>query len=153
MPLLAFNDDAFFGPVAVDAPSRYRQLAAWLSSGIGHDFKGCLDALELVDDALNGQAQTEEWGGEGWSVHFGTDALHLKHQHGDDPEAAYDLRQAREAIEDFWRFLTSLPERKIRRRFRPDLPEWQADLLQWEESWNRRHPYRGRLGIPESGPA
>jgi hypothetical protein len=153
MPLLTFRDDETFGPVAVDAPSRHRQLAAWLASGIGHDFKGCLDALELVDDALNGRAQTDEWGGEGWTVRFGTDALHLGHRYGNEPEAVIDLGQAREAIEDFWRFLTGLPERRIKRRFRPDLPEWQADLLQWEESWNRRHPYRGRLGIPEHGPA
>lgn len=154
MSLLNFRFDDLFGPVAVDVPNEYQALAAWLSTDVGHDFKACLDALEMVDDALNGRVPEDEWDSEGWSVAFGLDALRLKHRYGEDPEAVYGLQQAREAIEDFWRFLTNLPERKVKRQFRTDLPEFQADLLQWEDSRQRRHPYRGRIeGIPESDPS
>jgi hypothetical protein len=52
---------------------------------------------------------------------------------------------ARAAIEDSWRFLVAQPERPAIRAYRPDLPEWQADLLRWEEKRGRPHPYRGRL--------
>ncbi len=41
--------------------------------------------------------------------------------------------------------VSAQPERPAVREHRPDLPEWQADLLRWEEKWGRTHPYRGRL--------
>jgi hypothetical protein len=41
------------------------------------------------------------------------------------------------AIEDYQRFLVAQPERSVVREYRPDLPEWQADLLRRDEKWGR----------------
>jgi hypothetical protein len=60
-------------------------------------------------------------------------------------EGEFPADVARAAIEDYWRFLVAQPERPAVREYRPDFPEWQADLLRWEEKWGRTHPYRGRL--------
>ncbi|GGK79614.1 hypothetical protein [Mangrovihabitans endophyticus] len=50
---------------------------------------------------------------------------------GAEDEFAADV--ARTAIEDYWQFLVAQPQPQAIREYCPDLPEWQADLLRWEE--------------------
>jgi len=63
--------------------------------------------------------------------------------------ATYPIDEVREALEGYWRFMASLPDNhRIRREYRPDLPEWQAALLYREDRHGRPHPYGDRLFRP-----
>jgi hypothetical protein len=54
----------------------------------------------------------------------------------------------------WWFLLTRPPAPETTRLLRPDLPEHEAFLLDWEQTWSKRHPYRGRIeGIPAHGPS
>ncbi|THV21753.1 hypothetical protein [Glycomyces paridis] len=146
--------DDYFGPV-VDAPPPGREvLAAWICTDIGRKFRVLLDALAMTDDVRAGGEPFEQWDSEGWDVTFRPDGVTIRAAHGNRQGATYSVEDVRTALEDFWQFMVETPERaNAPRNYRPDLPEWQEGLLQWEDTWQIRHPYRGRLGIPTQGPA
>ncbi|WP_344491773.1 hypothetical protein [Glycomyces endophyticus] len=146
--------DDYYGPVVDAVPAGQEVLAAWICTDIGRKFRVLLDALAMVDDVREGGAPFELWDSEGWDVEFTPDGVTVQAVYGNRQRAAYSVDEVRIALEDFWEFMAETPERaNARRAFRPDLAEWQAGLLQWEQTWQLRHPYRGRLGIPADGPA
>ncbi|MEU6858019.1 hypothetical protein AB0B28_03960 [Glycomyces sp. NPDC046736] len=127
-----------------------------MADEIGRDFSIALDALAFVDAAFHKRALPGQWSSEGYEVLFGTEVLTIRDlwDESGEPPLRYPIDEAREAIEEYMVFIMSLPDRANEvREFRPDLRAWQAWLLWWEQYWKRRHPYRGRLGIPETGPA
>ena len=129
----------------VDDP-KYRALGAWIITDISVYMQVALDALAMIDDVSKGDEPFEPWSSEHYDVAFSRQGLKFRNQYVETEEGEYSLAEAREAIEEYWRFLSSQPENPhLEREYRPDLPQWQADLLQWEEVWERTHPYRGRL--------
>ncbi|MDN3243834.1 hypothetical protein [Glycomyces tritici] len=141
--------DDYFGPVAVDPVEAQQVLAGWICTDIGVPFRILLDALAMIDDVAHGRPPYDEWSSEGYAVAFTPSGVSIRSLHGDRRSATYSVEEVRSALEDFWAFRVRQPERaNVRREFRPDLPEWKADLLRWEDTFKQRHPYRGRLGIP-----
>jgi hypothetical protein len=151
---MRFRMDEFFGPVVEGMAPGQEVLAGWIATDIGSSFRVLLDALAMADDARSGRVPFGEWSSDGYDIAFSPSDVTVQSLHGSRRRADYRLPEAQQALEDLWTFLTRRPERvNVRRGFRSDLPEWQADLLQWEDTWKRPHPYRGRLGLPAHGPA
>jgi hypothetical protein len=137
-------DERFGLPTFSVDDERYEVLGAWIMTDVGYNSSGVVAALALIDDIANGLASVEELSGEGYTVVQASDGLKFR------PElargtATYTVDEVREALEDYWEFLSRLPERPTIREYRPDLPEWHGALLWWEEHEGRRHPYRDRL--------
>ena len=151
---MRFRMDDHFGPVTEDKAPGQEVLAGWICTDIGTPFRVLLDALAMINDVALGRPPYDEWSSEGYDVDFSPSGVTIRSLHGSRRSGNYSVEEVRSALEDFWRFLVEQPERRnVRREFRPDLPEWKAALLGWEDTWKRPHPYRGRLGIPETGPA
>ena len=148
MTLISFSLDRYNLPLFnVDNP-RYTALGAWIIGDVSVHFGVCLDALAAVDDAAN-RRPVEPWESEHYQVLIGADGLRLRNRHSGEV-ASYPLSEAREALEEYWSFLVARPEKPgLVRSYRPDLPRWEADLALWEQTWNRRHPYRGTL-LPQT---
>ncbi|MEU1842320.1 hypothetical protein [Micromonospora sediminicola] len=143
---MTFSVDGFGLPLFQATDARYEALGVWLASDISVYFRVCLDALAMIDDVSNGRAPFEEWSSDKFDVHFGTHRVTLQNQWLEFQHGEYPVTEVREVLERYWRFLVSLPERThLVREYRPDLPQWQADLIRWEETWKLPHPYRGRL--------
>lgn len=120
---------------------------------IGGHFSAALDALDAAFQVLEGSGEQGGWEGESMEASFTPTELILTDYDG--TTASYPMLGARAEIERYWRFMLTLrPAAGVVRVLRPDLPEYEASLLQWEKAWNKRHPYRGRIqGIPAEGPA
>ena len=138
-------DPTFRRPVYEVEDQRYDLLGEWLTTDLGTFFLVALDALAMADDVARGEPPFEEWSSENYAVSFKPSALLISNSWVPRAEGKFAADVARAAIEDYWRFLVAQPERSVVREYRPDLPEWQANLLRWEEKWGRPHPYRGRL--------
>jgi hypothetical protein len=137
---------------AVDE-DRFIPLGMWLVMDLGSDPTMGLDALAMLDDVVAGRSASETWEGEGFDVTFTLQKVEVVGIHV-EARAEYSLPETREAVEQYWGFASRLPENPdTERLLRPDLPYWQASLLDWERIWKRSHPYRGRLGIPTEGPS
>lgn len=128
------------------------KLGVWLTMEIGAKFTVALDALDSIYEVLEGTGEPGDWEGESFEATFTPTELILVDYDG--TEARYPMAEVRRELEKYWRFLlTRTPTPGTTRLLRPDLPEPEAYLLQWEETWNKRHPYRGRIeGIPATGP-
>ncbi|WP_240669957.1 hypothetical protein [Actinoplanes solisilvae] len=138
-------DPTYRRPVYHVEDQRYDLLGEWLTTDIGTFFLVALDALAMADDVAHGRPPFDEWSSENYAVSFTPSALLITNLWVPGAEGEFPAGVAREAIEDYWSFLVGQPERDVVREYRPDLPEWQANLLRWEEKWGRPHPYRGRL--------
>lgn len=138
-------DPEFRRPVYQVEDQRYDLLGEWLTTDLGTFFLVTLDALAMADDVARGEPPFEQWESENYTVSFTPSALLITNSWVPGAEGEFPAAVARSAIEDYWRFLVAQPERSVVREYRPDLPEWQANLLRWEEKWGRTHPYRGRL--------
>ena len=138
-------DPTFRRPVYQVEDQRYDLLGEWLTTDLGTFFLVTLDALAMADDAARGEPPFEVWSSENYAVSFTPSALLITNSWVPGAEGEFPADVARAAIEDYWRFLVAQPERSVVREYRPDLPEWQANLLRWEEKRGRPHPYRGRL--------
>ena len=147
MPNLTFRFDQQFGrPLYDSRDPRYNTLGAWLIGDISNVMLVCLDALAMVDDVGRGDEPFQPWDSENYNVTFAPSGVTIQSEWDESDRATYPVPEIREALEEYWKFLSSLPENPhVVREFRPDLPEWEADLLNWEGKWDRRHPYRGRL--------
>jgi hypothetical protein len=133
-------DERFQLPTFSVDDERYEVLGAWIMTDVEYALSGAVGALALIDDVANEIASAEELGGEGYAVAQVSDGLEFR------PElargtATYTVDEVREALEGYWEFLSRLPERPTIREYRPDLPEWHAVVLWWEEDSGRRHPY------------
>ncbi len=72
--------------------------------------------------------------------------MRFQNRYALDQRAEYSLDEVRPVLEDYWRFLLTIPERPgTYRAFWPELSLPEAHLLLWEQTWGRPHPYRGRL--------
>jgi hypothetical protein len=131
---------------------RYWKLGIWLTMDIGGSYAAALDALESVFEVLEGASGPVEWEGRSIDARFTREELLLTDYDG--TTAAYAMQEVRAELERYWRFrLTLRPAPGVIRLLRPDLPEHEAFLLQWEDTWKKRHPCRGRIqGIPAQGP-
>jgi hypothetical protein len=138
-------DPTFRRPVYQVEDQRYDLLGEWLTTDLGTFFLVTLDALAMTDDVARGEPPFDEWSSENYAVSFTPSALRIANLWVPGAEGEFPADVARAAIEDYWRFLVAQPERSVVREYRPDLPEWQANLLRWEEKWGRPHPYRGRF--------
>ncbi|MEU4788929.1 hypothetical protein ACFWRG_00880 [Micromonospora tulbaghiae] len=146
MSSIAFSDDEFRLPLYHVNDARYEALGSWLITEISVSFSACLAALALVDDASNGRAPVEEWDSDSFDVHVDGSRIGFQNRLVESQHGEYSVPEVRDAVERYWGFLVDRPERgDLIREYRPDLPWWQAELLQWEERWGRPHPYRGRL--------
>ncbi|MEU0152653.1 hypothetical protein [Micromonospora fulviviridis] len=143
---ITFALDQFGLPVYEADDPRYEALGVWLITDVSRSFLVCLDGLAMVDDVSHGQPPFEEWSSDKFDVTFGSDGVSMRNQWLEYQHGEYTVTEVREVLERYWGFLVSVPERThLIREYRPDLPEWQAALLRWEERWGRPHPYRGRL--------
>jgi hypothetical protein len=132
---------------------RFTPLGMWLVMDLASDPTMILDALAMIDDVGSGRSTSEAWEGEGFDVAFSKERVEVVAVHVDS-RAEYLFSEVRDAVERYWAFAIRLPENPdVERVLRPDLPYWQACLLEWEQVWDRPHPYRGRLGVPAAGPA
>jgi hypothetical protein len=138
-------DPTFHRPVYQVEDQRYDLLGEWLTTDLGTFFIVILDALAMADEVARGELPFDEWSSENYAVSFTPAALLISNLWVPGAEGEFPADVARTAIEEYWRFLVVQPEPPAIREYRPDLPEWQADLLRWEERQGRPHPYRGRL--------
>lgn len=132
-------------------------LGLWLSFDMGFAYDSCLDALRAVDDVLSGRSASDGYEGNDYSVQMTKETATfspLYDDGGGGGPSTCPMSAVKDAVETYWRFLLSLPPNpNVIRTYRPDLPFPLATLLQWEEYWERPHPYRGRIeGIPATGP-
>jgi hypothetical protein len=140
-----FSIDQHHRPSPHLTDKRDERLAEWVIADISHHFIVCLDALAMADDVARGRPPFEEWSSDNYEVSFTPSTFTVSNNWIPGSEATYPMDQVRAVIEDYWRFLVGQPERTVVRQYRPDLPEWEASLVRWEEKWGRTHPYRGRF--------
>ncbi|MCM0675755.1 hypothetical protein NCC78_13800 [Micromonospora phytophila] len=146
MSLFRFSSDQFRLPLFHVEDKKYEPLGAWLITDISTYMLVCLDALAMIDDVAHGRAPFEEWSSENYDVAFTPEGVSVRNQWVETEQGTYSVDEVREALEEYWSFLRGSPENPdLVREFRPDLPQWQAALLRWEEKWGLSHPYRGRL--------
>ncbi|MDG4820621.1 hypothetical protein O7635_01990 [Asanoa sp. WMMD1127] len=124
---------------------RYRALAAWAVIDISLLMGVCLDALAMVDDIANGRP-AEPWSSEHYDLTLTPDGVNFSNYWADDENGEYTFSEFREVVERYWVFLANRPEEPfMQREYWPDLPAPEAEVRLWEKTWNRPHPYRGRL--------
>lgn len=145
MSPIRFSMDQFNLPLYHVDDKKFDALGEWVTTDVSRFFLVCLDALAMADDVANGRPPFEEWSSENYEVTFTPQSFRVTNLWVPGAEGEYPVDEVREVIEEYWRFLVSQPERDVVREYRPDLPEWEANLLRWEEKWERTHPYRGRF--------
>jgi hypothetical protein len=142
--MMFFADEKSGGP-RFRTDGTYSALGEWLLSDISASFLICLDALAMADDVLHGRDPFEEWSSDNFEVTFTPETFSARNLWTGTPAGVYPMAYVRDTLEDYWTFLVGRPRRALVREYRPDLPEWHADLLLWEQTWHLTHPYRGRL--------
>lgn len=146
MSFISFSLGPYNLPTYHIKDDRYMTLGVWLITDISIYLQTCLDGLAMLDDVIHGREPFEEWSSDKFDVSFRPDGVTLQNLWLEDQHGEYSIEETREALESYWVFLMNTPEDKaLIREYHPELPQWQADLLQWEETWGRPHPYRGRL--------
>jgi len=136
--------DGGFPSFEVD-DQRYRALGAWAIVDISLLMGVCLDALALVDDVANGRP-AQPWSSEHYDLTLTSDGVTFSNRWSEEEHGHYSLAEFRETVERYWEFLANLREDPdMVREYWPELPQWHAELLLWEKTWQRQHPYRGRL--------
>jgi hypothetical protein len=145
MSQMTFSLDDLRLPYCLSGDERMQRLGNWITTDISI-YKGvCLDALATVADVEAGRP-IEPWDSENYTVDFSNGRINIQNSWVDSEHGEFSLDEVRDAVEDYWQFLMAIPDNpNLIREFRPDLPELQAALLMWEESWKRPHPYRGVL--------
>jgi hypothetical protein len=145
MSLIRFHlTDRGFPTFEVNDP-RYRALGAWAITDISLLMGVCLDALAMIDDVATGN-RVEPWSSEHYELTLRLQGVEFSNYWADDEHGRYTFAEFREVVELYWAFLASRPKEPfIQRDYWPDLPEAEAEVLLWEQTWQRRHPYRGRL--------
>jgi hypothetical protein len=143
---ISFAADQYGLPTYQTADPKYQTLGAWLIGDVSNYPLVALDALAMVDEVSKGEEPFEPWSSENYDVAITPSGVTINNIWVESERGQYSLSEVREALESYWRFLASRPENPhLVREYRPDLPTWEADLLSWEEKWERTHPYRGRL--------
>jgi hypothetical protein len=145
MALFTFSWDQFGLPLFRAESSHYDALGWWMITDISVYKLVALDALAMLADVAAGREPFDAWSSENYSVTFSPTGLSISANYSDS-QGEYQVAEARQAVEEYWRFLVSKPDNPdVVREFYPDKPDWEANLLRWEDKWGRRHPYRGVL--------
>lgn len=142
---MTFSLDDFRLPCCSADDERMQRLGNWITTDVSI-YKGvCLDALATVADVEAGRP-VEPWDSENYTVDFSDSRVSIQNQWVEMERGEFSIAEVRETVVDYWEFLVAIPDNPdLVREFRPDLPEWQAALLRWEQTWKRPHPYRGTL--------
>ncbi len=94
------------------------------------------DLLDLVERAYTGQEDETVWDGEGFYVTFSrADGVTMQNNFLEDQHGTYALDEVRAIAQDYWTFIASAAGPK----------QCAFELKLWEQTWERPHPYRGRL--------
>ncbi|MFI0483252.1 hypothetical protein [Actinomadura sp. 9N215] len=145
MTFMTFRLDQFGLPLFRADSSRYDALGYWLISDVSIHKLVCLDALAMLADVSAGRDPFEPWSSDNYTVTFTPTGVSIRSNWSDE-SGEYGVDEVRQAVEEFWRFLVAQPDKPhMVREYHPELPDWQASLLRWEEKWSRRHPSRGTL--------
>lgn len=154
---IRFSLDRYGLPLFDVDDQKYGALGAWIITDISVYLGACLTALALIDDAANGRPLCAEWSSECYDVaitprgvmlyYLGVEGEGGRRYAGEAVRSGeYTVDEVREALEAYWSFNSSRPERHLAREYRSDLAhEWQAELIPWEEVHGLPHPYRARL--------
>jgi hypothetical protein len=143
---ISFAADQYGLPTYQTDDPKYQTLGAWLIGDVSNCPLVALDALAMIDEVSKGDEPFEPWSSENYDVAFTPSGVTINNVWVESERAQYPLPEVRAALQSYWRFLASRPENPhLVREYRPDLPTWEADLLSWEEKWERTHPYPGRL--------
>jgi hypothetical protein len=146
MGLMSFSLDEWRLPLYQAEDGKYQPLGAWIITDISIYRGACLDALAMLADVAAGRPPFEPWDSENYTVRFTPTEVSIQNGWVEHENVDFSVADVREAIEEYWRFLAGVPDNpNLVREYRPDLPEWEAALLRWEEKWGRSHPYRGIL--------
>ncbi|MFC4912844.1 hypothetical protein [Actinomadura gamaensis] len=141
---MTFSLDKHRLPLFHTDDQRLEPLGVWIIADISIYKQVCLDALAMIADVSAGRPPFEPWSSDKFDVAFSESGITIQNLWIPDQHGEYTLAETRDTVENYWRFLVAVPDNpNLIREYRPDLPEWQADLLMWEESWKRPHPYRG----------
>jgi hypothetical protein len=146
MSFMSFSLDNLRLPLYQAEDGKYQPLGAWIITGISI-YKGvCLDALAMIADVSAGRPPFEDWDSENYTVSFAPMGISIQNNWVEHEHGIFTVAEVRDAVENYWRFLVGIPDNpNLIREYRPDLLEWQAAVIQWEERWGRPHPYKGIL--------
>jgi hypothetical protein len=128
---------------------RYVEFGAFLKLDVNYSFARCLDALQMFDDVATGRSAREVYSAEVHQAVIEKPTVRIQHLFLDDRRAEVPFEAALKALEEWAVLLFARPlSPGTVQVYRPDLSRIDAALHLWEATWERRHPYRGRLGIP-----
>lgn len=130
-----------------DDPGEY-EFGLFLKLSVNYSLARCLDALQMADDVLTGRSDQERFEAETNIALFTPEMVVVTATEPPLRKSEVPSALAVRLIEDWWRLIAKAPRRGMTQVYRPDLPYLESNLVLWEETWGRRHPYRGRLGIP-----
>jgi hypothetical protein len=132
----------------------YGIFAGFIQLDINYSFARCLDALQMFDDVASGRSVREVYPGEVHQAVIEKPTVRVQHLFLEDRSIEVPFDIALDTLEQWAERLLALPlSPGTTQVYRPDLSRIDAALHLWEATWNRRHPCRGRLGIPAQGPA
>lgn len=130
-PITFYTDDKGFARYRTDE-DRLVPLGVWFMMELRNSPYQCLDLLAIIDDVASGRSDAELWDGEGFQVQIKPSGATTYNTILDSHRATYPLAELRSAAEDYWRYLAGRPSVEF-------------DIKDWEQTWKRPHPYRGRL--------
>ncbi len=132
MTPISFYTDQHGFPAYSTTDERYVALGVWFKMELRDSPYQCLDLLAVINDVASGRTTAGRWEGEAFDVPITAAGVSTHNMITDGNRATYTLQELREAAEDYWRYLAGGPRA-------------QADVEDWERTWGRPHPYRGRL--------
>ncbi|MEV6524017.1 hypothetical protein AB0M43_18875 [Longispora sp. NPDC051575] len=132
MSFLSFYTDGDGFPRYRASDDRYVPLGVWFVMELRNSPYQALDLLGIVDEVVSGRSAGEDWDGEAFQVRVAPSGVSVRNTILDGQAGTFPLDEVRRAAEDYWRYLSTRPE-------------VAADLADWERTWGRAHPYRGRL--------
>ncbi|RKN48235.1 hypothetical protein [Micromonospora endolithica] len=130
-PLSFYTDPKGF-PRYESTDDRWVPVGVWFMMELRNSPYQCLDLLAIVDDVVSGREARTQWEGEAFDVVITAARVSVVNTILDNQRGEYALDEVRAAAEDYWRYLSGSPR-------------VAADLKDWEKTWSRTHPYRGRL--------
>ncbi|WP_018353312.1 hypothetical protein [Longispora albida] len=132
MSQISFHTDPGGFPRYQTDDERFIALGVWFSMELRNSPYQCLDLLALVDDVTSGREESGLWEGEAFLAEVTADGVKATNTILSGQSGVYTLDEVRRAAEDYWRFVSAQPHTA-------------TDLADWEQTWSRSHPYRGRL--------
>lgn len=129
-------------------------LGTFLFLDIGYDPYRCLVALYYIAQIEQRRSERTVVGGESVTAELTPAHANLDDHFDPSRSKSIPFAEFKSAIEELWVVLyraNTAP--RPSRVYRPDLSPAEGDLVMWEETFEQRHPYRGRIeGIPSWGP-